>query len=513
MTPAAPEVPVVLKVGGVLGASSLPVPADDAAPMLLDLSATMRMEPGGSAAVAGLTARAGPLWVWSARLPVLGGLERQVLMGLQGRLLDMVAPASCSGCGSSGEVRVVRQHLAAVGAGRELTCIRCGRAARGLLAERQLRAATNWLVDVAPPAVAAWRDARMAQDPAPAAAPVARTPGPPAGTIGSYELLRPLGRGGMAEVWLAHQHGPGGFIRPVAIKRVLGEMAAEQELMNMFMDEARHAARISHPHVAHIYELGHHEGQPYIAMEYVRGWDLRTVLDAVVDAGGKVPTEVAARVGADICSGLHAAHVAMDPKGRPLGMVHRDVSPQNILLGVDGHVKIVDFGIARALDSSTHTRPGVAKGKPSYMAPEQVVPDADGGVDSRTDVFAVGIVLHEMLTGAPLFRSDTTPATLAAVLRAPIPLIRPLRSEVSAELERAVLKALSRERSGRPPSAQAMQLLLEGALFTGGRFITAAHLAEWLDGLVRSGTLHPLGDDAPVVHHGAATSMERRKPS
>ena len=228
--------------------------------------------------------------------------------------------------------------------------------------------------------------------------------------FGNYRLQRRLARGGMAEVFLARLIGVEGFERRVAIKRILPHLSESDEFRAMFLDEARLAAQLTHPNIVHIYDFGKADDYYFIAMEYVDGVDIGRLIRRAKER--PVPFEVAARIFADVCAGLHFAHNASDPMGRKLDVVHRDVTPQNVLVSWDGVVKLVDFGIAKAAFAAGRTRPGVVKGKYAYMSPEQV---EGRSLDGRSDLFAAGICLYELVTGVPLFRRDDVTASMREI--------------------------------------------------------------------------------------------------
>lgn len=228
----------------------------------------------------------------------------------------------------------------------------------------------------------------------------------PGTSIGRYEIKRRLAEGGMAEVYLAQATGPEGFAKDVVIKVVRGFLSSDQQFIDMFINEARLSSRLNHANVVQIFDFGKHQQSYFIAMEYVRGTSLFDLRKRCRDRGIPFPPTLVAEIGAQVARGLQYAHSLSD-KGKPLGIVHRDVTPHNVLLSFDGAVKLTDFGIAKA--STTHTAPGVLKGKFAYMAPEQARGEM---VDSRTDIFALGVVLWEMLTGGRLFDGDSELAVL-----------------------------------------------------------------------------------------------------
>ncbi len=297
-----------------------------------------------------------------------------------------------------------------------------------------------------------------------------------------YEAVRPLGRGGMAEVSVAKQRGPEGFVKQVALKRILPELAANEHFSQLFLQEARVAAAITHPNVVQIFDLGQDDDGYFIAMELVDGWDLRSVISAAQHLDVALPVELACRIASDICAGLHAAHSCADDDGRVLELVHRDVSPHNVLLSLNGAVKLTDFGVSKVAHSLLETRAGNLKGKVIYMAPEQIDP-ARGDVDRRTDLWAVGVVLWEMLTGTPLFRRDSEYMSMFAVLNEPVPSVRSVRPDVPGALDDIIARCVSREPDARFSSARALQLELEATLVAIARVATAAHLSQWLEAL------------------------------
>jgi serine/threonine protein kinase len=264
--------------------------------------------------------------------------------------------------------------------------------------------------------------------------------------FGKYLLVDRINVGGMAEVFMAKAFGVEGFERVLAIKRILPNMADDDEFINMFVDEARIAVQLSHANVVQVYELGKFENQYYIAMEYVSGKDLRQILDAFRKRGQTLPFPAAAFIAGKICEGLDYAHRKGDPSGRPLNVIHRDVSPQNILVSFEGAVKITDFGIAKAEDRASKTQAGVLKGKFGYMSPEQV---RGLTIDHRSDIFAVGILLYEMVTGKRLFIGESDFSTLEKVRNAEVVPPRQHNPKVSEALEHVMLKALARERDER----------------------------------------------------------------
>jgi serine/threonine protein kinase len=236
--------------------------------------------------------------------------------------------------------------------------------------------------------------------------------------LGRYRVVDEIGVGGMASVHLSRMDGPGGFQKWVAIKRIHSHLIEDDSFVHMFLDEARIAARISHPNVATTFELGKHEDTYWIAMEYLHGEPLREVMRRSEELGHPMPPEIACRVIADAAEGLHAAHELLGKDGEMLGLVHRDVTPHNLFVTYDGTTKVVDFGIAKFSSRMVNTRAGTLKGKLAYMSPEQV---HGNSVDRRTDVFALGVVLWELAAGTRLFHRGPPWLSQAAVVEAPVP--------------------------------------------------------------------------------------------
>ena len=271
----------------------------------------------------------------------------------------------------------------------------------------------------------------------------------PPSTLGSYTLLTKLAQGGMATVYVGRKQGVAGFERLVAVKCCLPHLRDDEDFVTMFLDEARLAARIHHPNVVATLDVGRTEVL-YLVMDYVEGDSLVTLLKQASQREAVLPMEIAVRVLIDALTGLHAAHELRGSDGEPLNLVHRDVSPQNILVGVDGVARITDFGIALAVSRSTMTRDGRLKGKFSYMAPEQL---KSQGATRRIDVFAAGIVLWEALTCRPLFRRRDDVSTLNAVLKAEVAPPSKFVESIPPELDAIVLKALNRDPDARYQTA------------------------------------------------------------
>jgi len=307
----------------------------------------------------------------------------------------------------------------------------------------------------------------------------------------------------MATVYLARLSGVGGFQRFVAIKRLHPHLAREPEFIEMFLEEARLAARIHHPHVVPILEIGSSERGYYIVMEYVEGDTLGRLLARSAQTGVRLPTKVGLRVVIDMLAGLDAAHDLQDDEARPLGIVHRDISPQNVLVGVDGSSRLSDFGVARATSKLSTTRTGQLKGKLAYMAPEQARGDKD--IDRRADIFAAGIVLWEVLACRRLFKGEGEADTLNRVLHEAIPPVRSVATMVPAALEAVVAKALERDRAKRYVTAAEFADALERASRVVGALGTHKDVAAHLDAV--------LGTEISAHREAVRAWLARSEPS
>jgi serine/threonine protein kinase len=297
-------------------------------------------------------------------------------------------------------------------------------------------------------------------------------------TYGSYQLLKRLATGGMAQIYLARRQGPEGLEKLLVVKRILPHLAENDDFVKMFLDEARIAARLNHANVVQIFDLGAQDDSFFIAMEYIHGEDARRLWKHSESRGQPLPVPLVCRILIEACAGLDYAHKRTDPTtGRPLGIVHRDVSPQNILVTFEGGVKVVDFGIAKAADQATITRSGVLKGKYSYMSPEQA---AGLRVDCRADIFALGVVLYELLTQTRLFKRSSDLQTLGAVTECRVVPPSQVTTRVPQDLDAIVLKALAKDPAERYQEAAQLQLALEEWLGRHRLPASAAHLAAYM---------------------------------
>ncbi len=280
-------------------------------------------------------------------------------------------------------------------------------------------------------------------------------------TLGKYELIKRIAVGGMSEIYLASQGGLEGFDRAVIVKCIREDLDTENEVKEMFIDEARIAACLKHPNIVHLYDVGRDGDTAYLAMEYIFGRDMMSICDRARFLGRELPVQVLAKIMCDVLAGLHYAHVVAEFEDRPLHVIHRDVSPQNILLSFDGITKLVDFGIAKATARLSETRAGILKGKYAYMSPEQV---RGKPLDHRSDQFSLAVVFYEALTHTRLFQRDTDYSTMEAVDRCEIPPIKVLRKDIPRRLLRVLRKAMRRNPKRRFSSAKEMERSLHKLL-------------------------------------------------
>ncbi len=295
--------------------------------------------------------------------------------------------------------------------------------------------------------------------------------------FGEYVIIQRLASGGMAQVYLARKSGVGGFTKPLAMKVILPQYAANREFIEMFLDEARLCVYLNHAHIAQVIDLGEVDGQYFIAMEFAHGKDLQQISRKTRKSGRLLPLPYAAKIISQVAEGLYYAHTKSDNTGQPLGIVHRDISPHNIILTFDGLSKLIDFGIAKATVTYKEEEEGVLKGKFSYMSPEQI---RGMPVDPRSDIFALGIVLWEVCTGASLYRESSELLTMEAILRKPVPKPRELRGDMPPDLEAIILKALAKRTVDRFQTAFEMHQALEGYLNRSGWNVGTPHLSEFM---------------------------------
>jgi serine/threonine-protein kinase len=322
--------------------------------------------------------------------------------------------------------------------------------------------------------------------------------------VDRYELIGELASGGMATVYLARITGVGGFQRFVALKRLHPHLALDSEFIEMFLDEARLAASIHHTNVVPILEVNaNHSIGYYLVMEYIEGDTLARVLAKASQQGQRVPLGIVLRVALDLLAGLHAAHELRDGSGMPVNLVHRDVSPQNVLLGFDGIARITDFGVARAASRLSATRVGQLKGKVAYMAPEQA--QGMDEIDRRADLFSAGVVIWEALASRRLFKAENEAATLARVMTTAVPALTLMSPEISTKLSDAVMRALERQPSARYATAGDFADALEAAAANTLRIATPRELGAYVEGL--------LNDEAETQREAVRLWLLRNEPS
>ncbi|WP_342380965.1 serine/threonine protein kinase [Myxococcus stipitatus] len=301
--------------------------------------------------------------------------------------------------------------------------------------------------------------------------------------VGKYQLVRKIASGGMAEVYLAKAAGPMGFEKTLVLKRILPHLAEDPAFVEMFLGEARLAAQLEHPNIVQIFDFGEADGSYFLAMELIDGPTLRRLVKRAVEQA--LPPVMCAKLVALAAEGLAFAHDFCDPvSGEPLGLIHRDVSPDNILVSRQGAVKVVDFGVAKVAGQGHRTQTGVMKGKVAYMPPEQLrtLP-----LDRRVDVYALGVVLYELLTGKRPFDATTEASTMQAILFEPFTPVVERRPDVPVALQEILERALAKERDERYPDCRALQADLERYLMSAGESVGAYQIAQFVGRLVAEG--------------------------
>jgi serine/threonine-protein kinase len=330
------------------------------------------------------------------------------------------------------------------------------------------------------------------------------TPGTP---VKNYILVREIARGGMAEIWLARQAGMG-FERVVAIKRIIASAAEEPAFVEMFLDEARIAYHLNHPNIVQVYEAGEHHGSYFIVMEYVPGQNLARVVRAVTKDGGAFPVALAVKLIALASDGLGYAHTRAGPDGQALEIVHRDVSPQNVIVTYDGHLKVLDFGIAKAANRLSRTKTGTVKGKLAYMAPEQALGQS---IDARADVFALGVMLFELVTGTRLYGDQSEVDIFRGfATHQPVPSVRSRKPEVPDDLDALIARAMNPQAALRFADGRELHLALEAWLKTRSDAPSVADLEALMKSLFGD-RIDELRLDLEAARSGRV--LEEREPS
>ncbi len=296
-----------------------------------------------------------------------------------------------------------------------------------------------------------------------------------------YRVLEKIASGGMAEVFRAESAGLEGFKKTVAIKRVLPHLSEKKQFIGMFLDEARLSAHLSHSNCVQVFDIGVGDNTYFIVMEYVDGADLKAIIEQGRKTGRTVPVEVASLICVRICEGLSYAHELRDGKGQQFGIVHRDMSPPNVLITRHGEVKIVDFGLAKAHSQLEKSEPGIIKGKFSYLSPEAALGQT---IDARTDIFAVGIILWELLAGRRLFLGESDLETVRQVQAARVPPIRQFNPNVTREFEAVLAKALARDPGQRYQTARELGSDLNALLFHMARPVSSFDIAALVQPVV-----------------------------
>jgi len=326
---------------------------------------------------------------------------------------------------------------------------------------------------------------------------------------GPYQLLERVAVGGMAEVFRAKRTGVEGFEKVVAVKRILSHLSDNKEFVDMFIDEAKMVAGLAHPNVAQIFDLGKHEKNYWIAMEYVHGRDLRTIMRRAREHGLRIPLDISTYVVSKVCAALEYAHRKKDDKGQPMLIVHRDISPQNILISFEGDVKLTDFGIAKAASKASTTDKGALRGKLLYMSPEQAWGKP---MDKRSDVFSLGIVFYETLTEQKPFLGTSEMSILETVRECRVPPPTTINDKIPEKLERVVMKALERDPEVRYQDAGEMLRDLERVLHE-WQPATASGLVRFLEILFDENERGEMAADGESAHGAGPAEIEELQES
>lgn len=304
----------------------------------------------------------------------------------------------------------------------------------------------------------------------------------PVGHFGRFEILGRLATGGMAEIFLAREVAPGGGARLVVVKRILPQVATDPRFVEMFLHEARLAMGLTHPNICAIHEVGEQDGAHYIAMEWVNGVSITQIHKGLFGRGERgLPMPVAVHIVAQVAAALQHAHAARGPEGQPLRLVHRDVTPDNIMVSFDGTVKLLDFGVAKAATQKQKTQTGLLKGKFAYMAPEQY---AGEELDGRADIFSLGACLYEALTGNALFHRSSEFETMGAIVsEEDAPRVSQSLPDIPPRLDSVVARALAKVRQHRYQQAAEFEEDLSRCLMEAGEVVRDRHIAAFVQGL------------------------------
>ncbi|TNF30049.1 MAG: serine/threonine protein kinase [Deltaproteobacteria bacterium] len=317
-----------------------------------------------------------------------------------------------------------------------------------------------------------------------------------------YQIAKKIDAGGMAEIFLAKAMSIQGMEKLVAIKRVLPSLTKNQKFISMFLDEARLSISLNHANIVQVFDVNQSGGTYFIVMEYVDGFNLRRVFQKASEIGYRMPLAFVAYMMMEVCKGLEHAHTKKDSAGKPLRIVHRDLSPPNVLVSKSGEVKITDFGLAKATSQLTKTDPGIVKGKYSYLSPEVTEGKA---ADHRADLFAAGIVTWELLANRRLFLAKTDVETVELVRKAEVPPLSKFNKDVTPEFERIVMRALARDPKKRFTSAREMGDAFADYLFKNGLKTTSYDLAQMVDHLFGANVPH---EDATERHQRIASLID-----
>ncbi|RYZ37169.1 MAG: serine/threonine protein kinase [Myxococcaceae bacterium] len=328
--------------------------------------------------------------------------------------------------------------------------------------------------------------------------------------LGKYQLVRKLASGGMAEVFLAKAAGPRGFEKTLVLKRILPHLAEDEAFVDMFLGEAKLAAQLDHPNVVQIFDFGEADGSYFLAMEYIDGPTLRRLIKRSTELKSPLPVALCAKMVAAAAEGLAFAHELTDPEtGTPLGLIHRDISPENVLLSRQGAVKVVDFGIAKVAGQSHRTQTGVVKGKVAYMPPEQLQARA---MDARVDVYALGMVLYELLTGRRPFDAATEVGMMQAILFEPFVPAVERRPDLPPAMQRILERALAKDRDQRYPDCREFQADLERFVLSLGEPVGAFQIARLVAQLTENASVPPVAAKARETAVLVAEEPGKAKP-